>query len=384
MVFVVIGESRGDGLGRSPFEGPHDTAAPGSPGTVTGDRGMRHRAPVSDHPGRSLLTVLSLPRPRSGACSVGIDWASRTHAVCVLDDAGRMVTASPSSTPPTGSPAWRPGWPPRCPATLPVGDRAPGRPAGRPAAGGRASGGAGQDQGHQGLARSRGALGRQVRPGRRRGDRRVPAAAAAPAARLRCRSPPRPGRCARSSRTRDRPGRPRVAATNQLAALLEAFWPGAEAIFADVASPISLAFLTRYPTPPRPPAWASAHGGVLCQARLLRSPHRRRPARAAARRPRRHDRTGEVEARRDAVPAMVRVLARSTPRSRTSTAPWSPTWASTRTPRSSRRCHAPADQRRPDARRVGRLPRQPTTDQKPSPPWPGWRRSPAAPASTAA
>ena len=41
----------------------------------------------------------------------------------------------------------------------------------------------------------------------------------------------------------------RVAATNQLSALLEASWPGAKAIFADVESPISLAFLTRYPTP---------------------------------------------------------------------------------------------------------------------------------------
>src|SRR5207245_6326072 len=41
----------------------------------------------------------------------------------------------------------------------------------------------------------------------------------------------------------------RVAATNQLSALLEAHWPGARAIFADVESPISLKFLTRYPTP---------------------------------------------------------------------------------------------------------------------------------------
>jgi transposase len=41
----------------------------------------------------------------------------------------------------------------------------------------------------------------------------------------------------------------RVMATNQLSALLEASWPGAKAIFADVGSPISLAFLTRYPTP---------------------------------------------------------------------------------------------------------------------------------------
>jgi transposase len=40
----------------------------------------------------------------------------------------------------------------------------------------------------------------------------------------------------------------RVAATNQLAALLDAHWPGAKAIFADVESAIALAFLTRYPT----------------------------------------------------------------------------------------------------------------------------------------
>ena len=43
----------------------------------------------------------------------------------------------------------------------------------------------------------------------------------------------------------------RLALANQLRALLERFWPGAAAIFADVASPIALAFLTRYPTPHR-------------------------------------------------------------------------------------------------------------------------------------
>ncbi|WP_040839670.1 IS110 family transposase, partial [Nocardia brevicatena] len=41
----------------------------------------------------------------------------------------------------------------------------------------------------------------------------------------------------------------RIAATNQLSALLDAHRPGAKAIFADVESPISLAFLTKYPTP---------------------------------------------------------------------------------------------------------------------------------------
>jgi len=48
----------------------------------------------------------------------------------------------------------------------------------------------------------------------------------------------------------------RVAATSQLPALLDAHWPGAKAVFADVESPISLEFLTRYPTPA-----AAAHLG---------------------------------------------------------------------------------------------------------------------------
>jgi transposase len=41
----------------------------------------------------------------------------------------------------------------------------------------------------------------------------------------------------------------RVAMANQLRGLLESFWPGAAAIFADIDSPIALAFLARFPTP---------------------------------------------------------------------------------------------------------------------------------------
>jgi transposase len=51
------------------------------------------------------------------------------------------------------------------------------------------------------------------------------------------------------SRTRTDLVAARVAATNQLAALLGAHWPGAKEVFADIASPIGVAFLTRYPTP---------------------------------------------------------------------------------------------------------------------------------------
>jgi transposase len=52
----------------------------------------------------------------------------------------------------------------------------------------------------------------------------------------------------------------RVAATSQLAALLDAHWPGGKAIFADVESPIALEFLTRYPT--------AAHAAHLGEKRL--------------------------------------------------------------------------------------------------------------------
>ena len=101
----------------------------------------------------------------------------------------------------------------------------------------------------------------------------------------------------------------RVAATNQLSALLEAHWPGAKAIFADVESPISLEFLTRYPTPAsarhlgekRMAAFCHKHGysGRRTAADLLT---RLRDAPAGA--------TGEAltEALRDAVLAAASVL----------------------------------------------------------------------------
>jgi transposase len=41
----------------------------------------------------------------------------------------------------------------------------------------------------------------------------------------------------------------RVQLANQLRSLLQSFWPGAAEIFADIDSPIGLAFIQRYPTP---------------------------------------------------------------------------------------------------------------------------------------
>jgi transposase len=101
----------------------------------------------------------------------------------------------------------------------------------------------------------------------------------------------------------------RVAATNQLSALLDAHWPGAVAIFADVESPVSLEFLTRYPTPAaaahlgekRMTAFCVKHGysGRRTAAELLA---RLRAAPAGT------GRESLTEALRDAVLAAVAVL----------------------------------------------------------------------------
>lgn len=67
----------------------------------------------------------------------------------------------------------------------------------------------------------------------------------------------------------------RVQIANELRAQLQAFWPGAAQVFADVDSPIALAFLKRYPSP------ADAHGlGEQRMARFLARHHYtgRRPA----------------------------------------------------------------------------------------------------------
>jgi transposase len=63
-------------------------------------------------------------------------------------------------------------------------------------------------------------------------------------------------------RSRDDLVAQRLALANQLRALLESFWAGAAVIFAEVDSPIALAFLAEYPTP--------AHAAKLGPKRLAR------------------------------------------------------------------------------------------------------------------
>lgn len=72
----------------------------------------------------------------------------------------------------------------------------------------------------------------------------------------------------------------RVAVSNQLRAELERFWPGSIGLFRDLDSPISLAFLQRYPRPPD----ARGLGPQCLQAFLKRQGDtgRQKPARLIA------------------------------------------------------------------------------------------------------
>src|SRR5882757_321303 len=69
-------------------------------------------------------------------------------------------------------------------------------------------------------------------------------------------------------RSRDDLVSARVALSNQLRSTLEAFWPGAACIFADISSPIGLAFLRRYPS-----ATAGAKLTEAALARFCKSQH---------------------------------------------------------------------------------------------------------------
>ena len=58
----------------------------------------------------------------------------------------------------------------------------------------------------------------------------------------------------------------RLAMANQLNSTLDAFWPGAASIFAAVDSPIAFAFLRRYPSPAKAARLTEAQLGRFCRA----------------------------------------------------------------------------------------------------------------------
>jgi transposase len=71
-------------------------------------------------------------------------------------------------------------------------------------------------------------------------------------------------------RLRDDHVRAHTAASNQLGALLEAHWPGPKAVFFRLASPIALAFLTDYPTPQAAAQLGEARMASFCHRHSYR------------------------------------------------------------------------------------------------------------------
>jgi len=240
---------------------------------------------------------------------VGLDWAAETHAVCVLDTAGKMVTSFPVEHSAEGlarlvARLGRLGEPEH----IPVGIE---RPNGRLVD-------LLLEAGHPVVPVSPNAI-KTWRDGEVLSGAKSDAGDAAVIAeylRLRAhRLRVVPGYSPETKalrtvvRTRDDLVDMRVAAGNQLAALLDTSWPGAKAIFADITSPIALAFLIRYPT-----AASARHlGEKRLTAFLVKHGYSgRRPAGELLTRLR-HAPTGTLdetltEAVRDAVLAMVAVL----------------------------------------------------------------------------
>ena len=69
------------------------------------------------------------------------------------------------------------------------------------------------------------------------------------------------------TRQRDNQLALRIAAVNQLAALLDQHWPGGKTIFAQLHSPIALDFLHRYPTPQAAATLTRARIEAFCRRR---------------------------------------------------------------------------------------------------------------------
>jgi transposase len=285
------------------------TLPPPAPrGQKTGNRGTRPRAPVSDRPAAVLLTEASLPH-KGASVFVGIDWAAQTHAVCVLDQAGKRVTAFEIAHTAEGfdqltTRLRRLG----VPAELPVAiERPDGRlvdhllEAGHPVTpvspnAIKAWREAEVLSGAKTDASDAMVIAEYLRL--RRHHLRVLAPFSAQTRALRA-----------VVRTRTDLVEQRVAAANQLSACLDAFWPGALAVFADIESEIALAFLERYPTPESAQGLGEARMRAFC---VKHGYCGRRPAAELVARLRAAPAglvdAVEADARRDAVLAMVRVL----------------------------------------------------------------------------
>ena len=223
-------------------------------------------------------------------CFAGLDWASRDHAVCVIDDSGAVRDRFEVTHDAAGLRELLARLAPLCAGTGAIAHRH------RTSLGPR-----GRCLGRSRLLRSCPIHPNVVKATRPRyrshgaksdaSDAYLLADCCVPMARASVALQPQSDaiRALRALvRGRDDLVATRVQLANQLRSLLESFWPGAAAVFADIDSPIALAFVQRYPTP----ASAARCGEKRLAAFLAQHRYcgRRSPAavaRAAARRPHR-------------------------------------------------------------------------------------------------
>ncbi|MGH2690991.1 MAG: IS110 family transposase, partial [Actinomycetota bacterium] len=240
---------------------------------------------------------------------VGIDWASEEHAVCVLDDAGRKVASHTVAHSAAGfedlvKRLRQLQDPPGLPVAI---ERPDGRLVDRLL-----------EAGHPVVPVSSNAIKAWREAEVLSGAKSDPGDAEVIAEYLRLRfhhlSPLTPfseqTKALRAVvRARDDLVDQRVAARNQLEAILDAFWPGAKAVFADLTSQIALAFLERYPTPSAAVGLGEARMAAFCKRKGYTG--RRSPAELLARlrkAPPGIASGAEAKARGDTVLVFVRVI----------------------------------------------------------------------------
>ena len=248
------------------------TATLDTPRPSTGVRDMPDPGPNNEEPAKGLDTAESTTDSdgRQGMSYVGWDWASRTHDVTVLDDDGhRQARWAFEHT--------ESGWTStlqrlRCygePHELPVIiERTSGLVVDRLL-----------EAGHPVVpvhpasfyaARPRwGASGAKSDPG---DSYKLADYLRTDGHRLRRLEPVEPGLRELQAlvRLRDDQVRARTAATNQLAATLDAHWPGPRDLFCSLASPIALAFLVDYSTPQAAAHLGEVRMGAFCRRHAYR------------------------------------------------------------------------------------------------------------------
>jgi hypothetical protein len=260
----------GDGLAVSPCDGRFECCRPDRAEPKTGFKKLPREA-VKKAPAARARSNHHEQQQRAGAFDVHwLDWASTAHDVTVIDDAGAVVDrwALPHTEAGFGQTLARLARYGR-PEGLPVAIQRPsGLVVDRLLAAGHPVVPVHATAFH--AARPRwGAAGAKSDPG---DSDKLADYLRTDGHRLRRRQPLDDATRELQAlvRLRDDHVKAKVAASNQLGALLDAHWPGAKQVFSRLASDIALAFLEAYPTPQAPARLGAARLAACCRRHAYR------------------------------------------------------------------------------------------------------------------